>query len=224
MKNIFRRAVLILLCLVTLLLAQQAAAKSTPYAAKVNGQMVPLTSFERVVNELKTKWRPHEIAKLKPAEEAELKQNLRTVLDQMIDSLLIAQGAKQMGISVTDQEVKDKFEAIKKSFPAPRDFYSSLNKQNVTLPDFRAGVKDQLLRQNISTRLTADMKIPEEKVRRFFEQNKNDFPGDYDSARPRIERYLTESVAQETFKQWLNEERERSRIEYNPDLKWVVED
>lgn len=224
MKNKFSRSVLICLCLIVFLLNQHTAARSIPYAAKVNGQMVPLTSFERVVNELKSKWRPHEIAKLKPAAIAELKQTLRTVLDQMIDAQLIAQSAKQMGISVTDQEVKDKVEAIKKSFPTPRDFYSSLNKQNVTLPDFKAGIKDQLLRQKITSRRTVDMKISEEKVRRFFEQNRNDFPGDYTSARPRIEQYLAESVAQETFKQWLNEERRRSRIEYNPDLKWVVED
>lgn len=146
-----------------------------PFAAKVNGEIIPLASFERVLGDLKKKWQQESVEELTPEKENVLKISLRTVLDQLIEVELISQAAKDMGFSISEKEIREKINEVKKGFPSAKEFHRSLGEQGITLEDIEEGVKKQILSQKITDQLTKNIKISKRKIKQFFEHNRANF-------------------------------------------------
>ncbi len=77
-----------------------------PAAAVVNGERIPLALFESEVARYLT---AQEEMGTPVEDEAEARQK---VLDDLIDQVLLAQGAREAGISISDQDVQARLDAI----------------------------------------------------------------------------------------------------------------
>lgn len=76
-----------------------------PAAAVINGEVIPLTYFENEVKRYKASFAEGEAL---PAE-AEMNQ---TVLDYLIDQMLLAQAARQNGYTVTDEILEERIASL----------------------------------------------------------------------------------------------------------------
>jgi foldase protein PrsA len=107
--------------------------------------------------------------------QAELNQRLmqqagKEVLDQLITERLILQEAKKRKINVSEKEIDKKIEEFKKQFPDEKTFRNQLKENNMTLDFLKEQVKLQLILEKI---LKDEIKISENEIRNFYEQNKD---------------------------------------------------
>lgn len=77
-----------------------------PAAAVVNGERIPLTLFEREIDR-------YQIAQEANGQPEEAIEDVRnTVLDELIDQTLLAQGAREAGVTISDADVTEKISTL----------------------------------------------------------------------------------------------------------------
>ncbi len=120
-------------------------------AAVVNDEIISLYELNQAI-------RPYEerLAAMgyPPEEEAAARYKLRgDVLNQLIDKKLTSQEIKRLNITVSEQEIDGAIERIKsQSFRTEEDLVEALKQQGLTLEEYRARIKEQILRTKLVNR------------------------------------------------------------------------
>ncbi|MDQ1330715.1 MAG: hypothetical protein QG578_980, partial [Thermodesulfobacteriota bacterium] len=86
--------------------------QSDEYLVRVEGNVVTVLDFQRAFETAKSAY-PHNITN-ESSVYREVKQQL---LNQMIEELIVLQRAKELNLMVTDQELGDAVEKIKRDYP-----------------------------------------------------------------------------------------------------------
>lgn len=111
---------------------------------------------------------------LKKMEEAK-----RDILGQMIEDKLILSRAKELGIKVTDLEIKDKLENVIKGFPTEGEFYKTLETQGVTVADLKDRYRDQIMMKKlIDMEIKSRIAVLPSEISDYYEKNKDAFKKD----------------------------------------------
>jgi foldase protein PrsA len=129
----------------------------------VNGEKVP----EKIFN-----WYMAErLAALKDQGTEMDEKNLRSVvLDELIAERLMVQGARDKGISVSDEEVGKEVEFIRKRVGEER-FLKDLKDNRLTLKEFRKVVRDKLAMNQFAMSLVPDTNVDEGEIEDFYANN-----------------------------------------------------
>ena len=113
-----------------------------PLAARVNGQPITMAAFER------ERQRRLQGLAAQPATQADFDAS---VLDAMIDQVLIEQAAPRLGVTVTDEEVDAELAAQEELAAANgSSLQEMLAAQLYTMDEYRAVLRDLLLTQKVS--------------------------------------------------------------------------
>jgi peptidyl-prolyl cis-trans isomerase D len=139
--------------------------------ATVNGQSIPTQAFQKTYDQMVDKYRERFGGKLPP----NLLKNLGLkdqVLEQLIEQELIRQGAHKMGLTVSNEEVRrsiQKMDVFRTSTGFDMKRYQRvLNANRLSVSDFEAGVRSDLLRQKVLTLLSGFVRVsPQELKERF---------------------------------------------------------
>ena len=101
----------------------------------------------------------------------------RRVLDYLIDEKITKKKIKELGIEVTDKEVDDAIEKIKKdNHLTQEDLLSALKAQGMTYLEYRKKVKTDLERmQLINYEVKSKIIIKDAQVKKYYEQHKDQF-------------------------------------------------
>jgi peptidyl-prolyl cis-trans isomerase SurA len=102
----------------------------------------------------------------------------KQVLLQMIDQKIVDIQVKKLGIRVPPEEVNSALTRVKEEQGAvrPEDFSALLAREGLTEEEFRNKIKEQILRfRLISREIGSKIIIPEERVKEFYEKNKQKF-------------------------------------------------
>jgi len=131
--------------------------------AVVNSEVITLSELDEEVSEVKRQARAR-------FNETELDQRLRQIdymgLNRMIERKLQLQMAKKRGIKVTDEEVKDAVERLRRVGESP----------NENDPKEMALIKDQLTTMRlVNQQVRSGLLVTEDEVQRFYQQHKNRF-------------------------------------------------
>ncbi|MCK5106024.1 MAG: peptidylprolyl isomerase [Elusimicrobiales bacterium] len=181
MKNINK---CLLFCLISAMSgANQLQAKvMDKIVAKVNGEPIMSSEYTKNKNTIVEQYKkamPGFFTQKNAQEELSQK-----VLDQMIDDILLKQKAKKMKIKVYARELDKGVNEIKKRFSltergemldgemADKAFKNELDKENLTLADFREKIRGQILvKKLIDQTIRPTVKLPTEKeIRAFFDK------------------------------------------------------
>ncbi len=102
---------------------------------------------------------------------------LKERLDYFITSLLIKQQARKLKIDVSDREVESIIENIKKqNLISDVELKEQLKKDNVTYPQFVEGIRINVLRSRVLTRVVSpEMNITEAMMRDYYARHKDSF-------------------------------------------------
>jgi peptidyl-prolyl cis-trans isomerase SurA len=102
---------------------------------------------------------------------------LRDKLDSFIEGLLITQQAKKLKIEVSDKEVNDTIENIKKqNLITDAELKRQLKNDNVDYREFVSGIKASLIRQKVIQRtIMHEMNLDEKSLLAFYDSHKSEF-------------------------------------------------
>ncbi|OPY81767.1 MAG: Chaperone SurA precursor [Syntrophorhabdus sp. PtaU1.Bin153] len=98
-------------------------------------------------------------------------------IDLFIDDLLIRQQARKLRIQVSDKEVDAIIENIKKQYLInDAGMREQLKKENVTYEDFVVGLRTNLLRSRVLTRvISPEVIITEKDLRAYYDTHKDEY-------------------------------------------------
>lgn len=112
--------------------------------------------------------------------EKQMKQEIdKKILDALIDQSLTQQEAKKYQISVSDNEINNAVENFKKSRSlGDKEFESALERQGLTLDDYRENVKKQILQSRlINHAVKSKVVILESDIKKEYQANMDKYSG-----------------------------------------------
>ena len=140
------------------------------WAAKVNDDTISMDLFNRRVDAALK-----EISKstsVEAADEQALIQDTRkSVLEQIIESVILLQWADREGLEIKDKAVKARIAEIKKSFPSKKDFYQSLVDQGMTMEDLEMDTRKQLIVEKLMAMRAQTLAVSDEEIKAFYDNN-----------------------------------------------------
>src|SRR5439155_26315990 len=121
-----------------------------------------------------------------PEQQRKAQQQLRQLLDRMVDDALVLQQAGELKLSVEDAEIDRATEEVRKNNNLTAEqFNEALAAQGFTVPAYRKDMRRQLLRLKVlNNAVRSRISLSEEDVRAFYEQNAR-HAGGHRSARVR---------------------------------------
>lgn len=97
------------------------------------------------------------------------------LLDMLIDEKLQMKKAAEIGITVTDDEIKSEIEKAKKYFDSEDKFNEFLKGQNMDLEYFKQSVKKELTINKLIEKLTEKVVATDEDVKAYYDTHQDEF-------------------------------------------------
>jgi peptidyl-prolyl cis-trans isomerase SurA len=168
--------VTILVCIYALFLPVVSHAEiMSSIAAVVNDD--PITTYEVDKEQAVME---KEAEKMSPMAAKDKSQIRDAALNSLISRKLIAQKIKELDIKVTDEEVKQAIEDVKKQNNITQDtLVAALSNQGVSFEEYKVQLKEQLERLRlISQEVRAKIQTSEKELREFYEMHPEKFRKD----------------------------------------------
>lgn len=150
-------------------LLASAAGCSSDAVAKVNGTKITKTEFDSIVEVAKKQ--DTNMASL-AADDPQLTQYKRLILDSMIEAVLVRQAAKDEGAKIGDAEVTKKLDEIKAGYPDEETFNKTVEQSGMTMEQIRQSISDQLMYEFLYNKVAPASKVTSEQVEAYYDQNK----------------------------------------------------
>ena len=157
---------------------------SLPAQAAVGDRIVAVVNNEVItLSELNGAFDPYRI-KLEAAyqgqeREKALAETRMTLLNRMIDGLLMEQESKKTGIVVREEEVTEAIkDLLAKRDIAQEDLPKRLAKEGTTLSTYRKEIRDQLMRIKLIRRdIKSRVAVTEEEIGAYYRKHREDYEG-----------------------------------------------
>lgn len=161
-----------------------AAFLSLSAQANVADRIVAVVNDEVItLSELNGAFDPYR-AKLEAAYEGQardkaLTEARETLLNRMIDALLMQQESRKTGIVVREEEVADAIKDIlARSNISQEDFRKGLAKEGTTLEAYRKEIRDQLMRIKLIRRdIKSRVAVTDEEIGEYYRKHREDYEG-----------------------------------------------
>ncbi|OPY84785.1 MAG: Chaperone SurA precursor [Syntrophus sp. PtaU1.Bin208] len=103
----------------------------------------------------------------------------RTLLNRMIDTLLIEQEAKKSGITVTDEEVMSSIRTMLTNKKITLEaFQKVLVSEGATFDDYKKGVKESMVRNRLLRReVRSKIYVSDEEIGEYYRLHREDYEG-----------------------------------------------
>ena len=131
--------------------------KAAPYIKRVKAMARPLEEERRMIYELREK-----------------------VLDQMIDEMLTDQEIEHYNIKVSEEAIDNTIEEMKKrTYMTDQQLRDRLEKEGLTMDEYRDQMKNQILRMRLINReVKSKIVITDEDIRAYYEKNRDRYAGE----------------------------------------------
>jgi len=94
-------------------------------------------------------------------------------LDDLVAERLIMQEAEKQGVTVSEDEVQRRYqEVVEQNFSSEQELLQALQMYNMTKDDLMDNIKKELIVRKV---LGEDVKVTEEDMKKYFEENKERF-------------------------------------------------
>ena len=141
--------------------------------AVVDGDDVPKSDFDAVISQARTSYENQQRAFPKAGS-----KEYQTLKDKVVEVLVqrrqFEQAAEEMGIEVTDQQVEDRLEQIKKQYFGgdQKKYEAQLKEQGISEEQVRAEVRAQVVSEKISASVTKGVKVTDKEIQAYYDKNK----------------------------------------------------
>lgn len=142
-------------------------------AATVNGEDISLAELNKQVEQLKKQYPTMFTGADGEGRLLDFKQRL---LDNMINLVLVEQGAKDKGVKVNDSDVQSQVKQLKEGFKDEAQFKDALKNAGMDEAALEKQVREQLLTQKLIEKLATSVKMPtDDEIKAYYDTNKSQF-------------------------------------------------
>lgn len=136
--------------------------------ARVNGQPVTRTDFDRLVSNIEAGRGP-----IPPERRDEV---LRAALDQLITYTLMKQEAAARKLVVAEADVESQLQQMQKQFPNDAEFKKALTARNTSVDQLKADARtDMAIDRMVEAELATTTAATEAEAKAFYDQNPDKF-------------------------------------------------
>jgi len=159
--------------LILLVLAGAVSAKIIDgIAAVVNDDVITISEVRSRVALVSMQWENIGKEEYNKRIQEEWEKQLQT----LIEDKLILQEAKASGLEVSENEVEAQIEEMKKKFSSEEEFYRTLQKQGLSLPEVKKMLEEELLKEKLIRRaVLSKINVGEKEIEAYYEQHKDEF-------------------------------------------------
>jgi parvulin-like peptidyl-prolyl isomerase len=164
----------------TLIIGSVAAAGSfiwagqSAFAAKVNGQVISTEEFATYVERAKKQYAGQIGMDFNSAAGQTMLVNLKkNIMNSLVEMSLMKQEAKNMNLSVTEDEFKSKFdELLKARYKGDRKaFDEDLTRNKYTYEEFETQFKQQILLSKLYQKIIEKVKIADADLKKYYDEH-----------------------------------------------------
>ena len=141
--------------------------------AQVDGEPIAKADFEGVLNQARQSYKNQKRDFPKAGS-----QEYQTLKNQAVQFLVqrrqFEQAAEEMGIEVSDQQVEDRLQQIKKQYFGgdQKKYEAQLKEQGLSDQQVRADIRSQLVSEKISAEVTKGVKVTDKEISAYYQKNK----------------------------------------------------
>jgi parvulin-like peptidyl-prolyl isomerase len=100
----------------------------------------------------------------------------KDILNQIIEDKLILSRAKELGIKVTESEINERLEYIKKGFPSEEEFYKTLETQGITVANLKDRYRDQIMMKNlVDYEVKSRISVLPSEISEYYKKHRDEF-------------------------------------------------
>lgn len=143
------------------------------------------------------------------------------LLNQLVVEMIILERADELGISISEEELKKAVSEIKSDYPEDT-FEKALLESAVSYESWEARLKNRLLMQKVvDNELKNQIVITPEDIAAYYERNYRDTDTDVESinetddVNENIIKHLRQEKAEKAYKIWIKELKQKYSIEIN---------
>ena len=205
--------------------------------AKVNGEIITASSFRRTFEPLEQ--RVSEKFADKPDELMEaLELRRRSVLEKMIDNMLLSQLARARGVKVSEDDVREVIDRImlENNIKSEEEFILALRGEGIDFEEFKSDLRDQGQRERlIQQEILRKLSVGDADIQRYYSEHADRFAvparshvleiglgDDHAGAEQRLAGVKQRLVAGESFEQVAKEASQAPSAEHGGDLGWFA--
>lgn len=171
MRN-FKRIVAVLLVLIFSITIVGCGSKSL---ATVNGEKITKAELDKRMKKVKLSMESQGVSFSGQQGQMMLKALEKQTLDDMITQALIIQAAKKEGVYPSQSDVKKAIDEIIASFGGEQKFNEALKTYSYTKKEIEELKTFDMARINLFNKVTADVKVTDEDIKKWYEDNKADY-------------------------------------------------
>jgi foldase protein PrsA len=137
-------------------------------------------------------------------------QYVAQIVQYMVQEQVIAQSAKDLGVTVTDKDVAEQVKQLEEAYGGEKKVLSLLKKQGMTMELLERSIKGQTLSQRAIEVVTQGASVSDADVKAYWDAHKSDLAKDKKTntlakAKETIEQTLLSAKQQQIWNKWLDE-------------------
>ena len=163
---------IMLFCMLLVLPAGSVCAETVSrVAAIVNGEIITTFQLEQVVDQERQSNNSNEFS------DEQLKRVRSRILERMIDEKLLIQRSRELGLSVSENELELAIEDVQRQNNLTRDqLLSALKDQGMVFPLYREKLEAELLRYKLIEReVNNQVEVTSKEVREYFREHIDEY-------------------------------------------------
>lgn len=184
MKNTVKTLVILFICAAFFIAGCQNVEKVEKQGKVIDGKEVIAKVNDEYI--LKSDY-DYQVAQVKSALEANgqdfskdegkkiLGEIKKQVLDAMINDKIALQQAEKEGVSLSDEEFRDAMNSLEEYHGGKEALDKYISQQGLDRDSFEKSVKEQLIINKFKDKITADVKVTDEEIKKFYDENKTMF-------------------------------------------------
>lgn len=169
-----KRSFIMSLMLMMIFIFSGCSAQNEEVVATVNGEEITQKQFDEYYNMLKKSYES-EAGKLDEKKDKTMLKNIQDkAYDDLVMQVLIKQQAEKEGIKVQDKEVEKDLKSVKERM-GETGYKDFIERTGITEKELLRQLKVEKMYTELRNKVTSGVKVSDEEVKKYYEENKNMF-------------------------------------------------
>jgi parvulin-like peptidyl-prolyl isomerase len=141
------------------------------------------------------------------------------IVQYLVQEQVIAQSAKDLGVSVTDKQVADQLAQLEQAYGGKAKVLALLKQQGMTMELLQRSIKGQALAQQAIAKVAKDVTVSDAEVQAAWQAHKSDYQkqkktNTFAKAKATIKQSLLSAAQQKVWSAWLDKRVKELGVSY----------